>query len=67
MLAGAAVTGTSSKLDAQMAGSTPGVVPGAPPRGISTWPGHLTTWPLVPSMSILTAEFPDIQVEAARY
>lgn len=42
MLAGAAVTGTSSKLDAQMAGSTPG----APPRGISTWLRHLTTWPL---------------------
>ena len=46
MLAGAAVTGTSTKLDAQMAGSTPGAVPGAPPRGISTWLGHLTTWPL---------------------
>lgn len=40
MLAGSTVT--STKLDAQMAGHTPGT----PPRGFPMWLGHLTTWQL---------------------
>lgn len=67
MLAGAAVTGTSSKLDAQRLGAHLGLslepLHVASPRGL----GILQHGLWVPSMSILTAEFPDIQVEAARY